>query len=242
MKLSEQNRIKSKIISIDPNRWWGDNFDVRFYLISQIKKISKKYVLDLGGGIGIISSEIDENNYRINLDSSFTDLKTCKNQLGSKINNICASMTHIPIKESVIDHVICCNLLEVAKKYDLDNKLNKNNQYPTLDKTLKEMKKIIKKDGSIFITTPNNNYYQTNKLTFSELDSAINKIFSNVKIYYYNTYRKLKENRKLNLANVIPKCLSKIQGVDVTINNLLKENSRNEYSVSFFVKINIIKD
>ena len=88
MNSSEQNRIKSKIISIDSNRWWGDDFDVRFYLSSLIKKISKKRVLDLGGGIGIISSEINKSNYRINLDSSFLDLKTCKNQLDFKINNL----------------------------------------------------------------------------------------------------------------------------------------------------------
>ena len=33
----EQKEIKSKIQKIDPTKWWGDDYDVRFYLISQLE-------------------------------------------------------------------------------------------------------------------------------------------------------------------------------------------------------------
>ena len=38
-KMSEQEQIKNKILQINPNRWWGDDFDVRFLLINKIKPI-----------------------------------------------------------------------------------------------------------------------------------------------------------------------------------------------------------
>ena len=42
MKKSEFSRIKQKIQNIDPIRWWGDDYDVRFYLVSKIKKTLRK--------------------------------------------------------------------------------------------------------------------------------------------------------------------------------------------------------
>ena len=46
---SEFKRIKEKIQNMDPLRWWGDDYDVRFYLVSKIKKINHKKILDIGG-------------------------------------------------------------------------------------------------------------------------------------------------------------------------------------------------
>ena len=42
MKVSEQERIKSKIFSINREKWFGSNFDVRFYLISKLKQQNKR--------------------------------------------------------------------------------------------------------------------------------------------------------------------------------------------------------
>ena len=58
VKLAEQQRIKNKIKKIDSLCWCGDDFDVRFYLINKLKLFQKKIVLDVGGGIGIIGSEM----------------------------------------------------------------------------------------------------------------------------------------------------------------------------------------
>jgi len=109
-------KLKEKILSLDPNRWWGDDFDVRFYLVSKVENFKNKSVLDVGGGIGIISSFMNNSNLRINLDSSFGDLEICKNKTDDKIENICASMTNLPFCNESFDIVICCHLLEIAKK------------------------------------------------------------------------------------------------------------------------------
>ena len=232
-------RIKNRIKSADLDRWWGDDFDVRFYLISKIKHFQKKIILDVGGGIGIISSEINENNDRINLDLSFNDLKICQKKIDKKINVVCGSMTNLPFKEKIFDVVICSNLLEEAKKIDIqmDTVIQESfSIYPTIEKTLEEIKNTLAEEGTMYMTTPNNKYYNTIKLTFEELNHSINKKFSKVKIYFFNTYPKLGDNRKLNFANTIPKLKSKIINPDKIIQKLIKIKSRYNYSVSFYVE------
>src|SRR3990170_640322 len=138
--------IKKKIQNIDPNYWWGDDFDVRFYLLSRVKGITNKTILDIGGGIGIISSELDASNFRINLDLVLNDLKVSKKKF-PEIENICASMTHLPFIDESIDYVICASI----------------------KKTVIEIRKSLKKNGKLFLTTPNNRRYRSSKLTYTEV-------------------------------------------------------------------------
>ena len=95
---SERDRIKEKIISVNPSKWWGDDFDVRFFLLSKLKLCKNKKILDLGGGIGIISSELNNENSIVNLDLSYLDLKICKNNFNSNIFSICGNSKNIPFK------------------------------------------------------------------------------------------------------------------------------------------------
>ncbi len=238
--MSDRDKIKAKIQSISPQRWWGDEFDVRFFLISKLKNLKNKKILDVGGGIGIICSEIDKTNLRINLDTSFDDLIICKDRFDSNIQNICASMTNLPFREKSFDVVICANLLEVGKYVDIQNdnvvELDKKNRYPTVDKILSEISKVIDSNGVLYLTTPNNAYYNKIKLTYEELKDSLYKRFVNSKIFFYNTYSKLGKNRKMNMANVFPKIISKFINPDKILNNLLKSESPDNYSVSFFVE------
>ncbi|MGI0058570.1 MAG: class I SAM-dependent methyltransferase, partial [Nitrosotalea sp.] len=107
--MNQRDRIKQKILCINSKRWWGDDFDVRFYLISLINKFKNKKILDVGGGIGIISSELDSSNLRVNLDSSLEDLKSCKTNFPDIIP-VCASMYHLPFRDGVFDVVILSNV------------------------------------------------------------------------------------------------------------------------------------
>jgi len=154
-------KLKEKILSLDPNRWWGDDFDVRFYVVSKVKNFENKSVLDVGGGIGIIGSFMNNSNFRINLDSSFEVLEICKNKTDDKIENICASMTNLPFKNCSFDHVNCCHLLEGAKSLDVEKNNIKNNdvkRYPTVEKTINEIFRVLNLTGTAFLTTPNNAY------------------------------------------------------------------------------------
>jgi len=46
--MSDLERIKSKFQKIDSGRWWGDDYDVRFYLVNILKKIQKSIIVDIG--------------------------------------------------------------------------------------------------------------------------------------------------------------------------------------------------
>ncbi len=234
-------KIKQKIFSIDSNKYWGDDFDVRFYLILKLKKLKNKFILDLGGGIGIISSELDESNFRINLDTSLEDLKRSKNKINSNIENVCASMTKLPFIKNSFDCVICSHVIEVGKLLDLQQEKmiieNKIKHYPTVDETLSEVNEVLKTKGQFYLTTPNNSYYRSSKFEYLELKNLLSNYFSNFSIAFYNTYPRLSTKyRKLNLANVIPKVISKFKSWEKTIISLKQDYSKNKQSVSFYIE------
>ena len=239
MEKNDLDRIKGKFELINSKAYWGDDYDVRYYLISKFQGIKNKKILDLGGGIGIISSELDKSNYCVNLDICFDDLKLCKNFLNNSIEVINNSMTNVSLKDNSFDYVICANLLEVAKTLDLDKKNNEMNEFPTVDKVLKEIKRILKPNGKLLLTTPNNEYYKSTKLSYDELTRHLKQHFTDFSLKLYNTYPKLhSKNRKLNMANIFPKIMGKVLNREKIIQEvLLKEyTGKNEYSVSFFVE------
>lgn len=232
--MSERDRIKKKINRVNPKKWMADEFDVRYYLISKLKHENNQKVLDVGGGMGIILSELDKNNFRVNIDLSIDDLKKCINELDSEINPICASITHLPLRNEIFDLVICSHVIELAKLMDISQKSHNENSENVLN-LVKEIHNILKNKGKLFLTTPNFLYRQSpNKLTFSELNNVLSKFFKDFKIYFYNTLPKLSNNRKLDFANVIPKIKSNFSNPDHIINSLLKEKSKNNYSVYFY--------
>ena len=233
------NNIKKKFELIDSNRYWGDDYDVRFFLVSQLKKIKNKRILDIGGGIGIISSELDKSNQIINLDLSKNDLTKCK------INNnnvllINGSMTELPLNDHYFDIVICSHLLEIAKFLDIKNQNQSNTKkYPTVEKVLKEIHRVLKNNSKLYLTTPNNAYYQSSKLTYHELIGVIQNSFQKYSLFYYNTHHSISKNqRKLNLSNLIPKFQSKFKKHNEIIKSLCKKDQQKDLkSVSFYVEV-----
>jgi len=235
MNKLEPKRIKTKIQSLNPQRWWGDDFDVRFYLISRLKEFNGLKILDVGGGIGIITSEMDYSNFMVNLDLNMKDLMLCLKNNGKNIHNICGSGGCIPLRSMSFDMVVCAHLIEALKECDLKNGVG--SEMPTVKKLIEEIYRVMKRNGKLFLTTPNNAYYKTTKMTINELRDVILPYFSDAKIYFYNTYPRLsKKNRKLNMANVIPKLTTKFVDSNKVLTSLLKMDSATDYSVSFFVE------
>jgi ubiquinone/menaquinone biosynthesis C-methylase UbiE len=235
-------KLRKKIIAHNPKKWWGDDFDVRFYLISKVKNLKNKRVLDIGGGTGVISFEIDSSNQRINLDYSFQELRNC-NKIDNKISNISSEMTNLPFLENTFDCVISSSVLQYAKDLDIKNNehiiKNEIKEYPHVEKSLMEINRVLKKGGILFLVTPNDLYYKSYMLNYNELNNAMKNHFLNYTITLYNTFPKLsKKYRKLNLANIIPKILSKIMNEEKIINNILikKKENKKKNSVAFYVE------
>jgi ubiquinone/menaquinone biosynthesis C-methylase UbiE len=240
--MSSDLDVKQKILAIEPSRYWGDDFDVRYYLVSQLRRIQNELVLDVGGGIGIIISEMDKSNLRINLDLAFQDLVMCKQKVDPTIEVICASMTNLPFREKSFSCVICSHILEVAKYIDVERDMVKNienfSEYPTVERTLKAIHAVLKTNGKLFFTTPNNSYYKSTKLTYNELKHALSNYFDSFMLSFYNTYPRLsKKYRKLNLANVMPKVIRRFTSHEKVLKSLLKNDDGNaRHSVSFYVE------
>jgi len=233
---SNRDKIKNKILSLDEKKWRADPFDVRFFLISKLKEFSSKIVLDVGGGIGIIESEMNQSNFRVNVDTSIEDLKICLQKNDPKINPICASMLCLPFKDNIFDIVISSHVIELAKLMDVSNKnKEKNDEFPNMNKVMMEKHRTLRKKGLLFVTTPNYAYHQTgNKLTFFELNNLLKLFFNDFTINFFNTLPKISNTRKLNFANILPKIKVKLgSNPDEIINSLFKKKSKNNYSVYF---------
>ena len=233
MTVSERDRILQKIKSVDDKKWRSDKFDVRYYLISQIKNISNKKILDVGGGVGIISSELSKNNFCVNLELDFESLKICKEKNDSKINVICGSMLNLPFKDGSFDVLISAHVIELAKAIDLKQEKLKN--LPNVNNLILEKNRVLKNNGLLYLTTPNYNYnYSKNKLKFPELESVLSKFFSEFTILFYNTIPKISNKKRLNFSNIIPKIRSKFEDPDEIIKSLVKKESKNNFSVYFY--------
>jgi len=190
----------------------------------------------------VISSELDKSNFCLNLDISYKDLEKCKNSFGNSINVLNASMTNISLTEKSFDYVICSHIIEYAKSLDIENEQvikNEINEFPTVTKVLEEAYRILKPNGTLLLTTANNSYYKSVKLTYNELKTHLRKNFEEYSLFLYNTYpHTSSKNRKLNMANIVPKIMSKLKNRDTIIKQSLikKDNSIDQYSVSFFVE------
>jgi len=234
---SERDRIRNRIHSISPNRWKADEFDVRYYLISQLKKISKKSVLDIGGGIGIICSEMDHSNFRIVMDIVFNDLIKCKRNTDPSIHTVCASFTNLPFRDNYFEIINCSHIIELTKYIDVKNNQGSNDnyeKYPTVIKLLSEIYRVLRNNGMVYLTTPNNAYYKSIKLDYRELKMMISQVFDIYKILFFNTYPRFSKNRKFDMTNVFPKIKSKFVNPDKIIAKLLKEKSENNFSKYFY--------
>ena len=124
---------------------------------------------------------------------------------------------------------------------DLKNNSNsKNRELPIVNETLSDAKRVLTKNGDIYLTTANAAHYGGGKFTFDELNNAL-KIFEKVKIMFYNTYPK-NENRLFNVSHVFPKIKSKFVNEDKIIIDLMKNKSANNFSKYFFCICSKLKE
>ncbi len=121
-----------------------------FYFYSKVSKIigkiENKKVIDIGCGNGFMLEQIQkdntDNNIKIfGLDNCKDLVKSTQKRLGNEATIIQASANKdIPFQESDFDIVVSTEVIEHIK-------------YPDL--YLREINRILKKDGTLYITVPN---------------------------------------------------------------------------------------
>ena len=82
MMVNFHHVVKDKYLSIAPDLWWGDDLDVRFFLLRHLVKIKNKKILDIGCNVGISISFLDKSNDLYGIDNN----EFCVNK-ARKLNN-----------------------------------------------------------------------------------------------------------------------------------------------------------
>jgi len=166
--------------------WWGDFFDVRFYLADKLANVHKESILDVGCGLGIILSEIPGDNLKVGLDISQKTIKIARMMAADSAFVVC-DMHRMPFRKNSFNRVIVANSFS---RYDffIDQRIRKE---ATPKKLLLEIPKIMKRGGYLFLTTPNGGHasYRTNrKVRYHELHRLLSTCFSDFQIHGFNPF------------------------------------------------------
>lgn len=211
--------VKQKWLKYAPKMWWGDNIDVRFYLISELKKIKSKRILDIGCNAGIILSEVEDNNYKVGIDIVPQTLSIAK-RLNNGSSIIGADMLRLPFADLSFDIVILANMLEHTTKVKEKGLL------------IKEAHRVLKPYGTLFVTTLNRRYPRYRKFpeirTFEELDTLLQPYFD----YHINGFNPFPPFPYF-LPNMV---IAKIPGIWYLLVFLMKKDFLRKWCCGFFAE------
>lgn len=169
----ESALVKEKWMRFAPQYYWGDDLDVRYYLIKKFKDIRGKRILDVGCGPGILLSALSGDNQKTGIDYSPLFIALAK-QIDSASNFIEGDILKLPFKNSTFDVIIAANVLpgvDFAVKTDEKSERRK---------VISEIYRILKPGGKLYLTTPNKGhpyYWKKHKLTYPELVEVLQPHF-----------------------------------------------------------------
>jgi len=185
--MSVKESIVNKFKKIDWNSWWGDFFDIRFYLADKLAKMHDELILDIGCGSGIILSEIPSGNIeKVGLDISRKTIEMARMIAADSVFVVC-DMHDMPFRDNSFNCVIVANSFS---KYDffIDPRIRKE---ATPKKLLLEIYRILKRGGCLFLTTPNGghaSYKRKHKVRYRELYRLLSTRFIDFKIQGFNPF------------------------------------------------------
>ncbi len=210
--------IKTYWKSIDFYHYWGDNIDIRYFIITKLLQITGKKILDIGCGPGAIISFLSPSNTKFGIDIDETDLKIAS-KLNPDFKAIKADFNELPFINNSFDIIFIIGIINITPNYKVF--LSKVNQ-------------LLKPDGKLFIMFFNKHHSNFKvKLGFlglSEIEEAL-KPYYKYNIIGYNPLPKF--------PFFVPNCI-----VDKIpfIWNILFFLANNKYffnnSIAFFIEAN----
>lgn len=176
------NQVKNKFYLFNKKLWWGDDLDVRFYALHNLLKFKNKKILDIGCNIGVSLGFLDKSNYLFGIDIDKNFIKQAKKS-NSDIQFQHCNMNKLPFKNKSFDIIIMMNVIPY---YDFNLKIEKKNKF--INQVFDEINRVLKKNGYIYLTTPNGNspYYSKNKIKLKELKNILSKHSYDFKIKGWN--------------------------------------------------------
>lgn len=201
-----------------PTLWWGDPIDIRFFLADKLSELKNSTILDISCGHGIILSEVDGSNCKVGLDISLEALKSAK-KINCGSNLINGNAMNLPFKDKSFDIVYTAHVVPgFDYAVDGDKQLRQN-------EWINEIYRILKKDGLLFLTTPNGNYpaYNNLKIKQEELKNLLSPNFD------------LDQIKGFNPMPIYPGIIAKMPGIWTILAFLMNISLFTNICKSFFV-------
>ena len=223
------HKVKSRYIKVAKNLWWGDDLDVRFFLLKKLTSIKNKKILDIGCNVGITLSFLDSTNelYGLDVDDRFLN-KAKKLVKIAKINK--ASMEKLPYEDKSFEVIIMMNVMPY---YDFN--ISKDIKEIFIKNTFKEVYRVLKNDGVLYFTTPNGNsshYIESNKAKIEDIVDALTSF--NLEIYGWNNLKPIFNKLPKKYKYLPPKFLCRYEFVwNKLVKNLDSDVKNSKY---FFLK------
>lgn len=163
---------------------------LRWYALKNILKSKIRdglTILDIGGYDGFIAGNLKK--MLPNIKITIVDLDKSGLQIAKErgLKTLCISATKLPLENNSIDVVLCLDLIEHVKEDD---------------KLVKEISRVLKKDGKVILTTPFQNGVSFPFLNEKKL-KIINKNWGHTrKGYSLSQIRELFKNNGLIIEKV----------------------------------------
>jgi len=119
-----------------------------------LQRVSRKKILDIGCGIGVILSEIPaKTNWNVGLDISRKSLKIAK-KIDRDADFVLGDMHFLPFSKKTFDYVIIANALSTYD-FKIDPRILETS---TPEREIEETYRVLKSHGTLLLTTPNQKY------------------------------------------------------------------------------------
>lgn len=142
VKKNFYNKISSNWLNIMNKSEYLKRENLIFNYFLKDVDLKNKIILDAGCGLGLISEKLLEKKAKVyGIDYSLNNINYVRKKFKSK-NFYCTSVTNLPFKNNFFDIIIYTEVIE---------HLNKEEQ----EKSLQELKRVLKKNGLLVLTTPN---------------------------------------------------------------------------------------
>ncbi len=109
------------------------------FILTVLGHSSACRILDVGGGMGLVTSELTEENTVCNLDMSFAQLKSASRR---RFVPVQGNAIALPFKDESFDFVVCCGVVQYIKLEDRE-------------KFFGELQRVCRGRGLLFLETPN---------------------------------------------------------------------------------------
>lgn len=156
--------------------------------------IEDKVVLDIASGSGYGTKILAESaKYVYGVDVNETAINYSKKHYsGKNIEYLVGDGESIPLGDASVDIVVTFETIEHIKDYK---------------KFLKEVSRVLKKDGLLILSTPNDiefaegNHFHLHEFEYDELVSLVKKYYRNVDSYFQSTWKYVSVGSERDLNN-----------------------------------------